>query len=150
MFLLFPIRENDKKYIFNVIIIIITIILFNSYEMYLFSIRNCSLSNGRDIFTHVELILSTNDHQQASSDLAHGEHVLNFYETFRAGVIDKRNGTLNEYKSNGKSRKGKYSGAREGKCIRCFYEMAPINSFLLKKRYNFYYSYAKNGIGENN
>lgn len=47
------------------------------------------------MFTQVELVQSTDDDEYADGDFAHGEHVLDFKVEFDAGVIDRRDGTLN-------------------------------------------------------
>lgn len=38
------------------------------------------------------MIQSADDHDETDGDFAHGEHVLDFEETFHTGVVDKRHG----------------------------------------------------------
>lgn len=48
------------------------------------------------MLTYVKLIHSANDYEYACCNFAHGEHVLDFDETFYAGIVDECNDSLNK------------------------------------------------------
>jgi hypothetical protein len=49
----------------------------------------------RNKLTQIELVQSTDDYDETDGDFAHGEHVLDFDETFHAGVVDESQDTFN-------------------------------------------------------